>query len=161
MAGLPARRSTSSCHSGRMLIRPRSRVLVVSVLIVSVFVLTGCSKSGDGGGLSLVDKAKTASVCLDVAGSVKSATDVGTKVAQGSIAQADAAAQLQPIAADVETLAKKNAAVPIGAHLQKLAESITALQKVSPDAATDFQTAAQSLAAQAKVVVNDCAAIGQ
>ena len=132
------------------------------MLIVSVVALTGCSTSGDagGGGLSLVDKAKTASVCLDVTGSVKRATDVGTKVAQGSITQADAA-ELQPIAADVETLAKKNAALPIGANLQKLSESITALQKVSPDAATDFEAAAQSLAAQAKTVVDDCAAIGQ
>ncbi len=141
--------------------RPRRRVLVLCVLVVSVAALTGCGKSGDGGGLSLVDKAKTASVCLGVSGSVKSATDIGTKVAQGSITQADAAAQLEPIAADVEALAKKNAALPIGANLQKLSESITALQKVSPDAATDFQAAAQSLAAQAKTVVDDCAAIGQ
>jgi hypothetical protein len=144
-----------------MLIRHRSRVLVVFVLIVSVVALTGCSKSGDGGGLSLVDKAKTASACLEVTGSVKSAVDVGTKVADGSLTQAEAVAQLEPIATGVETLAKKNAALPIGANLQKLSESITALQKVSPNAATDFQTAAQSLAAQAKVVVNDCAAIGQ
>ncbi len=144
-----------------MLIRHRSRVLVVSVLIASIVALTGCSKSGDGGGLSLVDKAKTASVCLEVTGSVKSAVDVATKVAHGSITRGDAPGQLAPIAADVETLAKKNAALPIGANLQKLSESITALQKVSPDAATDFQAAAQSLAAQARTVVDDCAAIGQ
>lgn len=144
-----------------MLIRQRSRVRVVSVLIVSVFALTGCSKSGDGSGLSLVDKAKTASVCLEVTGSVKSAAEVAANVARGSVTQADAVAQLGPIAADVETLAKKNAALPIGANLQKLSESITALQKVSPDPATDFQAAAQSLAAQARTVVDDCAAIGQ
>ena len=144
-----------------MLIRPRSRVLVVSVLIVSVAALTGCNTSGDGGGLSLADKAKTASVCLGVTGAVKSATDVGTKVANGSITQGDAAGQLAPIAADVEALAKKNAALPIGANLQKLSASITALQKVGPDAATDFQAAAQALAAQAKTVVDDCAAIGK
>ena len=144
-----------------MLIRHRSRVLVVSVLIVSVAVLTGCSTSGDGGGLSLAGKAKTASVCLGVTGAVKSATDVGTKVANGSITQGDAAGQLTPIAADVEALAKKNAALPIGANLQKLSASITALAKVSPDAATDFQSAAQSLAARAKTVVDDCAAIGK
>ena len=144
-----------------MLIRQRSRVLVVSILALGVVALTGCSKSGDGGGLSLGDKAKTASVCLEVTGSVKSATDVATKVANGSITQGDAPGQLAPIAAGVETLAKKNAARPIGANLQKLSDSITALQKVSPDAATDFQAAAQSLAAQAKTVVDDCAAIGQ
>ena len=141
--------------------RPRGRVLAVSVLIVSVVSLTGCSTSGDGGGLSLVDKAKTASVCLEVTGSVKSAAEVGTNVARGSLTQADAVAQLEPIAADVETLAKKNAALPIGANLQKLSESVTALQKVSPDATTDFRAAAQSLAAQAKAVVDDCTAIGQ
>jgi len=146
-----------------MPIRHRSPVLVVSVLIVSVAALTGCSTSGDGGGggLSLADKAKTASVCLGVTGAVKSATDVGTKVANGSITQGDAAGQLAPIAADVEALAKKNAALPIGANLQKLSASITALQKVGPDAATDFQAAAQALAAQAKTVVDDCAAIGK
>lgn len=144
-----------------MPIRQHSRVLVVSALIASVVSLTGCSRSGDGSGLSLVDKAKTASVCLEVTGSVKSAAEVGANVARGAITQADAAAQLGPIAAEVETLAKKNAALPIGANLQKLSASVTALQKVSPDAATGFQAAAQSLAAQARTIVDDCAAIGQ
>ena len=144
-----------------MPIRHRSPVLVVSLLIVSFAALTGCSTSGDGGGggLSLADKAKTASVCLGVTGAVKSATDVGTKVANGSITQGDAAGQLAPIAADVEALAKKNAALPIGANLQKLSDSIVALQQVGPDAAPDFQSAAQALSAQTKTLLAPCASL--
>ena len=136
---------------------------VVPVLILSVAGLTGCSTSGDaaGGGLSLVDKAKTAKVCVDVVGSAQGAADVGTKVAQGSMTQAEAAAQLEPIAAEVASLAEQNAALPIGKNLQKLSDSVGSLQKVSPDAPANFQSAAQSLGSQANLVVADCAAIGQ
>jgi len=136
---------------------------VVPVLILSVAGLTGCSTSGDaaGGGLSLVDKAKTAKVCVDVVGSAQGAADVGTKVAQGSMTQAEAAAQLEPIAAEVASLAEQNAALPIGKNLQKLSDSVGSLQKVSPDAPTNFQSAAESLGSQANLVVADCAAIGQ
>ena len=136
---------------------------VVPVLILSVAGLTGWSTSGDaaGGGLSLVDKAKTAKVCVDVVGSAQGAADVGTKVAQGSMTQAEAAAQLEPIAAEVASLAEQNAALPIGKNLQKLSDSVGSLQKVSPDAPTNFQSAAESLGSQANLVVADCAAIGQ
>jgi len=101
------------------------------------------------------------SSCVDVAGSVQSAAEVGAKVAQGSITQTDAAAQLEPIATKVTSLAKENAALPIGKNLQKLSDSIVALQKVSPNTPTDFQAAAETLAAQTKIVVADCAAIGK
>jgi len=86
---------------------------------------------------------------------------VGAKVAQGTITQAEASAQLRPIATEVASLAEKNAALPIGKNLRKLSDSVVALQKVSPDAPTDFQAAAESLASQTKIVVADCAAIGQ
>jgi hypothetical protein len=142
-----------------MLKRRYSRALVVPVLFLSVVGLGGCSKSGDAAGL--VDKAKTAKVCVDVASSVQSAADVGAKVAQGTITQAEASAQLRPIATEVASLAEKNAALPIGKNLRKLSDSVVALQKVSPDAPTDFQTAAESLASQTKIVVADCAAIGK
>ena len=146
-----------------MLKRRYGPVRVVPVLILSVAALTGCSTSGDaaGGGLSLVNKAKSAKVCVDVAGSAQGAADVGTKVAQGTMTQAEAAAQLEPIATEVASLAEKNAALPIGKNLRKLSDSVVALQKVSPDAPTDFQAAAESLASQTKIVVADCAAIGQ
>ena len=146
-----------------MLKRRFGPALVVPTLILGAAGLTGCSTSGDagGGGLSLVDKAKTAKVCVDVAGSAKGAADVGAKVAQGTITQAEAAAQLEPIATEMASLAEQNAGLPIGKNLQKLSDSVASLQKVSPDAATDFQVAAQSLGSQANIVVADCAAIGQ
>lgn len=146
-----------------MLKRRYGPAFVVPVLILSFAGLTGCDSSGDaaGGGLSLVDKAKTVKVCVDVAGSAQSAADVGAKVAQGTITQAEAAAQLEPIATEVASLAEQNAGLPIGKNLQKLSDSVGSLQKVSPDAATDFQAAAQSLGSQANRVVADCAAVGQ
>ena len=146
-----------------MLKRRYGPVFVVPVLILSVAGLTGCSTSGDaaGGGPSLVDKAKTAKVCVDVAGSAQGAADVGTKVAQGTMTQAEAAAQLEPIAAEVASLAEQNAGLPIGKNLQKLSDSVGSLQKASADAPTDFQAAAESLGSQANLVVADCAAIGQ
>lgn len=131
---------------------------------MGVVGLSGCSTSGDaadGDGLSLAEKANTAKVCVDVASAVKSASDVGAKVAQGATTQADAAVQLEPIAARVESLAEQNAALPIGKNLQQLSDSVAALQKVSPDAPTDFQAAAESLASQTKIVVADCADLGQ
>ena len=75
--------------------------------------------------------------------------------------QAEAAAQLEPIAAEVASLAEQNAALPIGKNLQKLSDSVGSLQKVSTDAPTNFQSAAESLGSQANLVVADCAAIGQ
>ncbi|MHB8274935.1 MAG: hypothetical protein ACYDC9_09240 [Dermatophilaceae bacterium] len=145
------------------MLKNRRRALVAPVLVLSVVGLAGCGTSGDaaGGGLSLVDKAKTAQICVKVASSVQSAADVGAKVAQGAITQTEAAAQLEPIATEVASLAEQNAALPIAKNLQKLSEHIVALQKVSPDAPTVFRAAAESLASQAKVVVADCAAIGQ
>lgn len=146
-----------------MLKRRYGPAFVVPALILSVAGLTGCGTSGDaaGGGLSLVEKAKTAKVCIDVAGSAQSAADVGAKVAQGVITQEEAAAQLEPIATEMASLAEQNAALPIGQNLQKLSDSVGSLQKVSPGAATDFQAAAESLGSQANIVVADCAAIGQ
>jgi hypothetical protein len=141
----------------------RGLALVVPVLVLGVVGLAGCggSDGSAGGGLSLGDKAKTVKLCVDVAGSVQSAAEVGAKVAQGSITQTDAAAQLEPIATKVTSLAKENAALPIGKNLQKLSDSIVALQKVSPNTPTDFQAAAETLAAQTKVVLADCTNIGQ
>jgi hypothetical protein len=146
-----------------MLKRRYGPAFVVPALILSAAVLTGCSTSGGaaGGGLSLVDKAKTAKVCVDVAGAAQGAADVGAKVAQGTITQAEAVAQLEPIATEVASLAEQNAALPIGKNLQKLSDSVGSLQKVSPDAPTDFQATAESLGSQANLVVADCAAIGQ
>ena len=142
----------------------RGRALVVPVLALAITGVSGCSKAGDvagGGGLSLVDKAKTVQICVDVAGSLTSAAAVGAKVAQGSITQADAAAQLQPIAASVTTLAGQNASLPIGKGLQQLSDSIIGLQKVSSSAPSDVQAAAASLASATKGVLASCADIGK
>ncbi|HEY8618800.1 MAG TPA: hypothetical protein VIM01_01825 [Dermatophilaceae bacterium] len=146
-----------------MLNRRRGLALAVPVLVLGVIGLAGCggSDGSAGSGLSLGDKAKTAKLCVDVAGSVQSAAEVGAKVAQGSITQTDAAAQLEPIAAKVTSLAKENAALPIGKNLQKLSDSIVALQKVSPNTSTDFQAAAETLASQTKGVLADCTNIGK
>ena len=143
--------------------RRSCRAFVLPVLFLSVVGVSGCSGSGDaaGGGLSVADRARTAKTCVDVAGSVQKATDVGAKVAQGAITQTEAAAQLEPIAAEVASLAKENAELPVGKNLQKLSDDIAALQKVSPDASTDFKTAAESLAAQSKTVLDDCTAISK
>ena len=143
---------------------PKRRIgpaLAVTTLILSVAGLTGCGTSGDaaGGGSSVVDKAKTAKVCVDVASSAQGAADVGMKVARGTITQAEAAAQLEPIAAEVAALAKDNAVLPLGKNLQQLSDNIASLQKVSPDAPTDFKAAAESLAAQSRTVLDDCTAI--
>src|SRR5680860_1149399 len=99
-----------------MLKRRYGPACVVPILILSVAGLTGCSTSGDaaGGGLSLVDKAKTAKVCVDVAGSAQGAADVGTKVAQGTITQAEAAAQLEPIGSPAFCSARDATSAAIG-----------------------------------------------
>ena len=147
-----------------MLKRRRGRALVVPVLVLTITGVSGCSKAGDvagGGGLSLVDKAKTVQICVDVAGSLKSAAAVGAKVAQGSITQADAAAQLQPIAASVTTLAGQTASLPIGKGLQQLSDSIIGLQKVSSSAPSDVQAATASLASATQSVLASCADIGK
>jgi len=145
-----------------MLTFRRRLVPVVPVLVLSVIGLAGCSGSGgDGdGGLSLADKAKTVQLCVDVATSAKSAADIGTKVANGAITQAEAVTALEPIASHVTTLADENAALPIGKNLKKLSDSMKALQKVDPNTPTGFQKAADTLAAESKAVLADCTAIG-
>lgn len=142
----------------------RSRlVLGVLVLVLAVVGLTGCSGSGEepDGGLSLADKARTVSLCLDVAASAQSAADVGARVAQGAITQAQAAAELEPIATRVSSLAAQNAALPIGKNLQKLSDRMVALQKVDPSTPTDFQAAADALASESRAVLDDCTAVGK
>jgi hypothetical protein len=133
------------------------------VLVTGVVGLAGCGGSEDsaGGGLSLADKAKTVKVCVDVAGSLQSAADVGGQIAHGSITQAEAATQLEPIAAKVTVLANDNAALPIGENLQKLSEDITALQKATPNTPTDLQAAAEALATRTKLVLADCKNVGK
>lgn len=141
----------------------RRLALVVPVLVLTIAGLSGCGESGDGsggGGLSLVDKAKTVQTCVDVAGSANSAAAVGTQVAQGSITQAEAAAQLQPIAAEVASLSEQNASLPISKSLQELSDKIMGLEKVSASDPSEAQTAVESLSSAAKKVLDDCTEIG-
>lgn len=141
----------------------RGLAVVLPVLVLTVGGLSGCDKSADGagGGLSLGDKAKTVQTCVDVATAAQKAAEVGAKVAQGALSQADAAAQLQPIATHLMSLAEQDAGLPIGKGLRKLSDSITALQKASPKVPADLQAAGQSLASETKSVLAECADIGK
>ena len=143
--------------------RCRGRVLI-STLILAVAGLSGCNGSGNGTGTSgpsLVDKAKTIQVCVDVAGSIKGAATVGANLSQGAITQSAAMAQLQPIANQVTTLAGQNSSLPISKTLAQLSDSITAVEKVNPTAPADIQAAANSLATATKGVLTDCASVGK
>jgi hypothetical protein len=144
-----------------MLSSRRGVALAVPLLVLSVAGLTGCGGSGDapGGGSSLVDKAKTAQICVEVAGSVPTAGDVAAKVAQGSITPAEAEAELQPIATRMKALSDENPSLPIGQNLKQLSDDIVVLQKAGSAAPADAQAAAQSLSATAKSVLADCAGI--
>ena len=67
---------------------------------------------------------RTGQVCLDVVGSVTSAAQVGLKLANGSLSQSEAAAQLAPAEKHVADLAGQNASLALAAALRELRESI-------------------------------------
>ena len=125
-------------------------------------VLVGLMVAGCGGsssGLSVQQRVQTGQVCVDVAGSVSTAAQVGLKLANGSITQADATAQLQPVTTRVRDLATQNAALPIGTSLQQLSDSIGKVQAASPGNVADVKAAGSQLTTATKDLLSSCAAI--
>ncbi len=117
------------------------------------------SPAASSSALSLTQRVSTVQVCVGAGGAVRSAALVGVKVAQQSLTPAQAAPQLQPIAAQAGTLAKQNASLPIGRGMQQLSDAITALEKASPADASGVQSGAQALLSATKTVLADCAAV--
>ena len=146
------------CMSLRFAGSRRRPVVLVSLTAVLAASLAACSQSGSGG--SVADRANTVAVCAQVAADVKDATVVAEKVASGQTSHADAATQLQPIAAKVRDLASKNSGLPVGHALTTLSDSITSLQKLSPSDAAGAQAAVSKIGTDLKAVLSTCTAAG-
>ncbi len=102
---------------------------------------------------------QTGQVCVDVAGSVSTAAQVGLKLANGSSSQADATTQLQPITKHVSDLASQNAALPIGTSLKQLSDSIAKVEAISPTNVVDVKAAGSQLTTATKDLLASCAAV--
>ncbi len=141
---------------------PRTASFVPAVL--AVLLVAGCGSSGSSGGsggsrLSVQQRLQTGQVCVDVAGSVSTAAQVGLKLANGSITQADATTQLQPVTKHVSDLASQNAALPIGTSLKQLSDSIGKVEAISPTNVADVKAAGSQLTTTTKDLLASCAAI--
>jgi hypothetical protein len=141
---------------------PRTASFVPAVL--AVLLVAGCGSSGSSGGsggsgLSVQQRLQTGQVCVDVAGSVSTAAQVGLKLANGSITQADATTQLQPVTKHVSDLASQNAALPIGPSLKQLSDSIGKVEAISPTNVADVKAAGSQLTTTTKDLLASCAAI--
>ena len=126
-------------------------------MLGGALVLAGCG--GGSSGLTGQQRLQTGQVCVDRAGSVSTAAQVGLKLANGSITQADATTRLQPIAKHVSDLASQNASLPVGTSLKQLADSISKVQTISPSNAADVQTAGSQLTTATKDLLTSCAAL--
>ncbi len=142
----------------------RTAVFVPAVL--AALLVAGCggsgssgSGSGSGSGLSVQQRLQTGQVCVDVAGSVSTAAQVGLKLANGSSSQADATTQLQPITKHVSDLASQNAALPIGTSLKQLSDSIAKVEAISPTNVVDVKAAGSQLTTATKDLLASCAAV--
>ncbi len=124
---------------------------------VGALVLAGCG--GGSSGLTGQQRLQTGQVCVDVAGSVSTAAQVGLKLANSSITQADATARLQPIERHVSDLASQNASLPVGTNLKQLADSISKVQTISPSNAADVKAAGTQLTTATKDLLTSCAAV--
>jgi len=135
--------------------------------VLAALLVAGCgssgggsgSGSGSGSGLSVQQRLQTGQVCVDVAGSVSTAAQVGLKLANGSITQAAATTQLQPVTKHVSDLASQNAALPIGTSLKQLADSIGKVEAISPTNVADVKAAGSQLTTATKNLLASCAAI--
>jgi hypothetical protein len=146
---------------------PRTASFVPAVL--AVLLVAGCGSSGSssgsgssgssGSGLSVQQRLQTGQVCADVAGSVSTAAQVGLKLANGSITQAAATTQLQPVTKHVSDLASQNAALPIGTSLKQLSDSIGKVEAISPTNVADVKAAGSQLTTTTKDLLASCAAI--
>ena len=145
-------------------LRPASFVpAVLAALLVAGCGSSGGSgssnSSGSGSGLSVQQRLQTGQVCVDVGGSVSTAAQVGLKLANGSITQADATTQLQPVTKHVSDLASQNAALPIATSLKQLSESIGKVEAISPTNVADVKAAGSQLTTATKDLLASCAAI--
>jgi len=135
--------------------------------VLAALLVAGCgssgnssgSVSGSGSGLSVQQRLQTGQVCVDVAGSVSTAAQVGLKLANGSITQANATTQLQPVTKHVSDLASQNAALPIGTSLKQLSDSIAKVEAISPTNVADVKAAGSQLTSATKDLLASCAAI--
>jgi len=126
-------------------------------MLLGGLVIAGCG--GGSSGLSGQQRLQTGQVCVDVAGSVSTAAQVGLKLANGSMTQADATARLQPIAKHVSDLATQNASLPVGTSLKQLADSISKVQTISPSKLADVQAGGTQLTTATKDLLTSCAAV--
>ncbi len=131
--------------------------------VLAGLLVAGCGGSGgsgsSGSGLSVQQRLQTGQVCVDVAGSVSTAAQVGLKLGSGSITQAAATTQLQPVTKHVSDLASQNAALPIGPSLKQLSEAVATVEAVSPSNVADVQAAGSQLTTATKDLLSSCAAI--
>ncbi len=128
--------------------------------VLAALLVAGCGSSGgSGSGLSVQQRLQTGQVCVDVAGSVSTAAQVGLKLANGSITQAGATTQLQPVTKHVSDLASQNAALPIGTNLKQLSDSIGKVEAISPTNVADVKAAGSQLTTATKDLLASCAAI--
>ncbi len=111
------------------------------------------------GGLSINEKLATIQVCVSAGGNLRTVAIIGAKVAQQSLTPAAATQQLQPINDKIGTLAKENAALPIGHSLTQLSDAITAIEKLSPTDLSGIQTGSGTLLTATKAVIASCADI--
>ena len=145
-------------------LRPASFVpAVLAALLVAGCGSSGGSgssnSSGSGSGLSVQQRLQTGQVCVDVAGSVSTAAQVGLKLANGSITQADATTQLQPVTKHVSDLASQNPALPIATSLKQLSDSVGKVEAISPTNVADVKAAGSQLTTATKDLLASCAAI--
>lgn len=133
-------------------------ILLRSAAVPVALLASGCGGAG-GSGLSVSQRVQTGTVCLDVAGSVSTAAQVGLKLAGGSLTQPQAATELAPIGTHVTDLATKNSSLPVAADLTRLADSITKLQGVNPTAVNDLMAAGSQVTSATKDLLTACAAV--
>lgn len=136
----------------------RTQMTGVAATLAAALLATGCGGSG-GSGLSSTQRIQTGTVCVDVAGSVATAAQVGLKAANGSLTQPQAAAQLAPIQQHVSDLASQNASLPLAADLTRLADSISKVQGLNSAAVADLQATGTQVTTATKDLLTACAAV--
>lgn len=125
--------------------------------LAAALTVAACGTSA--GGLSVQQRFQTGQVCLDVAGSVTSAAQVGLKLANGSLSQPEAATQLAPVEKHIADLAAQNASLPLAATLKELTDSIAKVRSANPASAADVQAAGSQVTTATKNLLSGCAAV--
>ncbi|GAC1444718.1 MAG: hypothetical protein NVSMB55_22020 [Mycobacteriales bacterium] len=102
---------------------------------------------------------QTGQVCADVAGSVSTAAQVGLRLANGSMSQSAAGAQLAPVEKHIADLASQNSSLPIATALKELTDSIAKVRAASPTSPNDVQAAGAQVTTATKDLLSACAAV--